>query len=415
MLGNARRLLHHRAMENRLSVIIAAAVLAAVSSTAIAKTIQVDAGDLAQERLQEALILAEPGDTVELGDGKFVLTDGLSLDVNKVTLKGQGVKQTILDFTNQAGAGEGLLVTSDDVILRDFAVENSKGDGIKSKGADRIIFHKLRVEWTGGPKETNGAYGIYPVEGRDILIDSVIVRGASDAGIYVGQSQNIIVRGSIALENVAGIEIENSYDADVYDNVATHNTGGILIFDLPNLPQMGGHNVRVFENIVVNNMTPNFAPKGNIVASVPTGTGIMVMANRNVHIFDNVIGENGTTNVMIVGYPLKHKDPKYDPVPAKVAIWENQHMRAGWAPQMRGGAQLAAALGGSLAPVFWSGAGGMANAPLIADDVPAISLGLSDPLSDTSEARPAALAISKVLPASLPAITLPPEMEAAVQ
>jgi parallel beta-helix repeat protein len=223
------------------------------------------------------------------------------------------------------------------------------------------------------------------------------------------------VRGSIAVENVAGIEIENSYDADVYDNVATHNTGGILIFDLPNLPQMGGRNVRVFENIVVNNMTPNFAPKGNIVASVPTGTGIMVMANRNVHIFDNVIGENGTTNVMIVGYPLKHTDPNYDPNPFAVAIWENQHMRAGWAPQMRGGAQLAAAMGGNFAPVFWSGAGGMANAPLIADDVPAISLGLADPLSDTSEARPAALPISKVLPALLPAIILPSAMEAAVQ
>jgi hypothetical protein len=162
MLGNARRLLHHRLMKNRFIAIIAAALLTAAPATAIAKTIQVDAGEMAQERLQEALILAKPGDTVELGVGKFVLTDGLSLDVNKVTLKGQGVKQSILDFTNQTGAGEGLLVTSDDVILREFAVENSKGDGIKSKGADRIVFHKLRVEWTGGPKETNGAYGIYP-------------------------------------------------------------------------------------------------------------------------------------------------------------------------------------------------------------------------------------------------------------
>ena len=38
--------------------------------------------------------------------------------------------------------------------------------------------------------------------------------GASDAGIY-GQSKNIIVRNSVAQYNVAGIEIENSYYADV--------------------------------------------------------------------------------------------------------------------------------------------------------------------------------------------------------
>src|SRR3546814_3689445 len=84
----------------------------------------------------------------------------------------------------------------------------------------------------------------------------------------------------------SGIEIENSYDADVHDNVATKNTGGILVFDLPSLPMQGGHNVRVFENVVNDNSTPNFAPKGNIVASVPTGTGVLVMANRNVEIFD---------------------------------------------------------------------------------------------------------------------------------
>ncbi|MCP5972769.1 right-handed parallel beta-helix repeat-containing protein, partial [Klebsiella pneumoniae] len=83
-------------------------------------------------------------------------------------------------------------------------------------------------------------------ESENVLIDSVLVIGASDAGIYVGQSRNIIVRDSIARFNVAGIEIENSFNADVHDNVATKNTGGILVFDLPNLPQQGGHNVRVF-------------------------------------------------------------------------------------------------------------------------------------------------------------------------
>jgi parallel beta-helix repeat protein len=332
-----------------------------------------------------------------------------------VTVKGQGSKETVLDFSGQQGAGEGLLVTSDDVILRDFGVENSKGDGIKSKGADRIVYHKLRVEWTGGPKPTNGAYGIYPVESTDVLIDSVIVRGASDAGIYVGQSRNIVVRDSIAMENVAGIEIENSFDADVHDNIATHNTGGVLVFDLPNLPQMGGHNVRIFDNIIVDNMTPNFAPKGNIVANVPTGTGVMVMANRNVEIFDNVLGENGTTNIMVVGYRFEQKDPKYDPLPRDVVIWDNQHGRAGWDPQFRGGKEIAAALGGSFPAIFWDGAGGPDRAPNVGDSVPALSLGLTDIAADPATAQPSPLAPSTTRPAALPSIKLPEAMEAAVR
>ena len=380
-----------------------------------AKIILVTPGDGAQGRLQEALIVAEPGDVVELAAGRFILTDGLSLDVNGVTIKGQGGLETTLDFSGQQGAGEGLLVTSDDVVLREFAVENSKGDGIKSKGADRIVYHKLRVEWTGGPKSSNGAYGIYPVESKDVLIDSVLVRGASDAGIYVGQSRNIIVRNSTAVENVAGIEIENSFDADVYDNIATHNTGGILVFDLPNLPQMGGHNVRIFGNIIVNNMTQNFAPKGNIVANVPTGTGIMVMANRKVEIFDNVIGENGTTNIMVVGYRFPFEDPKYDPTPRDVVIWDNQHGRAGWAPQFSGGTEIAAAMVGSFPAIFWDGAGGSELRPNIQDEVAALSLGLTDLKADTATAMPVLLERSTSRPAALPAITLPESMEAVVR
>ena len=120
------------------------ALLAALLCTAApltAKTHLIAAGEGAAERLQEALILAAPGDVIELGEGRFALTDGLSLDVDGVTVRGAGMTKTVLDFTNQQGAGEGLLVTSDNVSLIGFAVENPKGDGIKSKGADNIIYN----------------------------------------------------------------------------------------------------------------------------------------------------------------------------------------------------------------------------------------------------------------------------------
>lgn len=391
-------------------------VAALATSPATAKTISVKAGTPdANEKLQEALIVAEPGDVVELGAGVWKLTDGLSLDVNNVTVRGAGTKDgegSILDFSGQQGAGEGLLVTSDDVLLTNFAVLNTKGDGIKSKGADRIVYHQLRVEWTGGPKETNGSYGVYPVESSDVLIDSVYVRGASDAGIYVGQSKNIIVRESIATENVAGIEIENSFDADVHDNVATKNTGGILVFDLPNLPQQGGHNVRVFENVVNDNSTPNFAPKGNIVASVPTGTGVLIMANRNVEVTNNVFDQNGTANVMIVGYRYDQKDPKYQPLPKAIVVKGNQHGKAGYAPKFAGGEQIAAAMGGTVPPILWDGAGDA----IILDKVGVLSLNLPDVKTPQSEAKPSPADLSKgTPPAALPGITLPASMEAKVQ
>lgn len=391
---------------------LAFALLAAASPLA-ARTIAVTPGAGAQDRLQEALIDARPGDVVALAPGRYELADGLSLDVDRVTVRGAGPDASVLSFKGQRGAGEGLLVTSDDVVLRDFAVEDTRGDGIKSKGADRIVYHNLRVEWTGGPKETNGAYGVYPVASRDILIDKVVVRGASDAGIYVGQSQNIIVRRSLAEANVAGIEIENSFDADVTGNVARHNAGGILVFDLPNLPQMGGHAIRVFDNDVTANDTPNFAPKGNVVASVPTGTGVMVMANRDVHVFGNRLGDNGTANIMLVGYRLPVEDRNYNPLVRNVVVRDNVHGRAGFAPAFPGGADMAKAMGGALPPVFWDGTGEGIH---VRDAVPGLSLGLVTPLTPLDQARPGpATFATGALPAEPRPVVLPAAMEAAIR
>ena len=244
---------------------------------------------------------------------------------------------------------------------------------------------------TGGPKETNGAYGVYPVASTNVLIDHVTVRGASDAGIYVGQSKNIIVRNSRAEFNVAGIEIENSMNADVSNNVSTHNAGGILVFDLPGLPQMGGHSTRIFRNQVVDNDTPNFAPKGNIVAGVPTGTGIMLMANRDVHVFENVISGNQTTGVMIISYTRDFDDKTYNPLPRDMVVRDNKIGRNGWEPSLPGGRTLAQAAGGTLPPVMWDGvtkAGGVsADIKLWIKDGPVVNLRLPKP-GDVGAANP---------------------------
>lgn len=325
------------------------------AESAIARTLRVSAGPGAEERLQTALIDARPGDTVWIAPGRFSIAGSLSLDTAHVKVRGAGQDRTILSFDGQKSGADGLLITGDDAVIEDLAVENSKGDGIKAKGVDGVVFRRVRVEWTGGPKASNGAYGVYPVASKHVLIDGVTVKGASDAGIYVGQSQEIVVRNSLAAFNVAGIEIENCYHADVYENVATHNAGGVLVFDLPGLPQMGGHAIRVFHNRIVDNDTPNFAPKGNIVAGVPTGTGVMVMANRDVHVFKNEISGNGSAAILVVAYLNPFKDPSYNPLPRDVATYRNRIGRNGFDPKFEGGPVLAKMMGGAIPPTLWDG------------------------------------------------------------
>lgn len=394
---------------NRLAF---AAALLVTAAPLAAETHRVAPGEGAAQRLQEALILAAPGDTIELAEGRFVLTDGLSLDVDGVTVRGAGMHRTVLDFTTQAGAGEGLLVTSDNVTLRDFAVENPKGDGIKSKGADNIVYSSIRVEWTGGPKATNGAYGIYPVESVGVLVVGSEVVGASDAGIYVGQSRDITVRGNIVRYNVAGIEIENSRNALVEYNAASRNTGGLLVFDLPGLPVMGGGNVILRNNMVVGNDTPNFAPPGNIVASVRRGTGVLVMANDGVLVEGNFFENNPTAHVMVVAYTQPYDDARYNPYARNVIVGPNTFRRGGDDPQLDGKEALLEAFGGALPPVLWDGIVEDDNGLMIAAGVTGWTLNLSKPGQSLAEAQPGPLALTPLESWQFPDVGAPADLEA---
>ncbi|MBI3119854.1 MAG: right-handed parallel beta-helix repeat-containing protein [Candidatus Hydrogenedentes bacterium] len=333
-------------------------------------------GPDAQTRIQEAFILAQPGAVIQLEEGHYELNMQLSIDVSGVTVRGRGMDKTVLSFKNQDQGSEGIYVTGDNVALEDFAIEDTKGNGHKSNGADNHVLRRVRAEWTGGPKETNGAYGMYPVSSKNVLIEGCVSIGASDAGIYVGQSENIIVRGCRAERNVAGIEIENCHGADVYDNVAAHNAGGILVFDLPDLPVQRGRDVRVFKNHVVDNDVENFAPKGNIVGTVPTGTGIMIMANSNVEIFENEIGNNQTTNLLLVSYLTtgrEIKDANYYPYAEGIHVHHNRLGPSGYAPAGEGGTLMAALAGSPLPDIIWDGV--VNEAKLVEGKLPA-ELGL---------------------------------------
>lgn len=242
-------------------------------------TAQGEGGDAFQAKLQQQLLDAKPGSVIEIPAGHYHLNRGLSLRTDGVTIRGAGKDKTVLSFKGQVVGPEGLLVNASDFTIENLSLEDTKGDALKINQGRNITIRGVRVAWTDGPKTTNGAYGLYPVKTENVLIEDSSVTGASDAGIYVGQSKNIVVRRNRAEQNVAGIEIENSIDADVYENVATGNTGGILVFNMPNLSQAGKAS-RVFKNQVNANNLDNFAAKGAAVASVPAGSGVVVKIGR---------------------------------------------------------------------------------------------------------------------------------------
>lgn len=288
-----------------------------------------------EEDLLEQLIMAEEGDVIEIPEGTHNISQQLSLRVNNVTLRGLGKEKSILSFKGQASGAEGLYIRANGVVLEDFAILDTDGDAIKAINSDDLVIRRVKVGWVGELSSENGGYGLYPVMSKNILIEDCEAFGASDSGIYVGQSENIIVRRNLVYSNVSGIEIENSEKADVYDNVAVNNTSGILVFNLPGLSRYGSA-TRVHHNEIRNNNTPNFAEPGNVVAFVPEGTAVMVMANKDVEVFSNVIDDHKTASFLVVSYFVLNDSVElpegYDPLPKRVYFYDNKVSQSGYEP-----------------------------------------------------------------------------------
>ena len=289
-----------------------------------------------QTTIQTALIEAQAEQTVCLGAGTYTFLGELSISLDGLTLRGASADETILDFTNQDLGANGVYVSGDGVTLEDFQVLNPKGDGIRGDSVDGIVFRRLKVIWEADEETSNGAYGVYPVGSTNVLVENCLVKGASDAGIYVGQSRNILVRNNEAYGNVAGIEIENSTDAEVVDNYAHDNTAGILIFTLPELPMKEGERTLVHRNRIENNNVPNFGRAGSVVSNVPGGTGAMILAADATEFTENTVVGNHTTGLMLITYIVEllgaYEDPGYDKYPERNWIHNNTWMENGAMP-----------------------------------------------------------------------------------
>ena len=289
------------------------------------------------EKLVEDFIMVEDGGTITIEPYFYDLRTQLILDNKKnIQIKGAGMESTVLSFRNLKTGGEGVKIVGENIVLEDFSVEDAPGDGIKAQHTDGITFRKLNVTWTNGDKSKNGTYAIYPVQCKNVVVDACIASHSKDAGIYVGQSENIIVKNSLAFGNVAGIEIENCDNAEVFNNVARDNSGGILVFNLPGLPKSDGHSTKIYNNEIIDNNHENFAvaigedPNGNTVTMIPPGSGIILLAAKKVEIFNNKILRNKTTGLAIASYQITGfpaEAPNWSPYTSEIFVHDNTYER----------------------------------------------------------------------------------------
>ena len=262
------------------------------------------------QSIQAAILRMPPDATtwvIKVKPGVYHET--IAVDRAGVTLLGEVTGLGFEDRPILDGKVEAVRLLEDAVIvnganftMQGFTVRNYRGSGVVTNKTHDVRLFDLVVDHA-------GRYGLHPVESEDILIDSCIATGLSNAGIYVGQSRRATVQNSLLYGNVTGIEIENTVDALVQGNEAFDNTAGLLAVVLPQNPIKVGQNCTVQGNSFHDNNRANWGDPLALVAKVPAGVGVGVMAADGTVVQGNALYSNRSAAVAIIGLSTLFTNP----------------------------------------------------------------------------------------------------------
>ncbi len=323
-LDSAEEVLGTRADEGR-SVESESAWQAAVSLQKVPPTRTADGRVVVKEgsAIQAAVALAQPGDVIEVHPG--IYRETVYIDKDDITLRGVIVGGERPTLEGGRRLNDAILYSGNGVVVENFKISHYKGNGVMGQAGNNFVIRNNVVIDT-------GVYGIFPQYGTNGLIEHNVLTGIEDAAIYVGMCDNVDVRHNEVYGNVAGIEIENSRHSLVENNYAHDNTGGILVFVTPGLPIKNTRDVIVRNNFVLNNNTENFGAEGSIVAGIPAGTGILIMAADDVIVEGNIIAGNDNIGITITDLAFAANvptDPESEPNPDRVVLLDNVMLNNG--------------------------------------------------------------------------------------
>ncbi len=343
-----------------LRFLLAASLLLAIAAVpASARTLIVHPGASIRAAISQAL----PGDRIVVLPG--IYKEGAPGDLNALTVTIDGIELL-------GSSGPGNPVVLENAGAQSFGVwvspANSAGPGPESDdehppcGFDGSRIHGFSIRGftlrgfqkhglhlacvdgfhiSNNVSENNAVYGLFPVVSSNGFLTSNVVRGTSlDAGIYVGQSDSVVIAGNRSENNLIGLEVENSRNCSVLGNELSNNTLGILVDILPFLVKKTQDTTLVANNRVHDNNRVNTGIPGDITAVIPSGTGILVLGGHAATVTLNKIENNGFTGIAVASLCLGlalQENPctglDVDPDPSNNHIILNELANNGTIPQ----------------------------------------------------------------------------------
>lgn len=300
----------------------------------------------AGEKIQAAVDKARPGDIVMIPPGTY--NEGVIVKRNNISLRGQGEGDARPVLDGQKQIGNGIIACGDQFTVENLIIKNYQANGILINGSDGVVMRKILAQDT-------GEYGLFPVHTKNVLMEQNLVTGASDAALYVGQSENVTLRDNEAYGNVTGIEFENTSNGIAENNYLHDNTSGLLVFVLPDLARKESTNNRIVKNRIIANNLENFGKPGSIVSNVPPGVGMVLLGADGTVVTENEIRDHRSAGIAIVSLHTFFSDRASFDVgtePEHNRIYNNTMVNNGYDPH-----PSAKKFGFPAAVIIWDGAG----------------------------------------------------------
>jgi parallel beta-helix repeat protein len=141
--------------------------------------------------------------------------------------------------------------------------------------------------------DANGEYGLFPIVSKNGSVSgNEVMNTQTDAGIYVGQSENVAIRDNHVHDNLLGIEVENSVSCSVEANRVHDNSFGIFVDLLPFLERKTQDDTRIVGNQVYNNNRRNTADPDDLLGALPPGIGILLTGADRTRVSGNAVTGN---------------------------------------------------------------------------------------------------------------------------
>lgn len=252
------------------------------------------------ESIQAAIDDAPDGSIVFVRPGTYVIEE--TITINKpLHLVGLGWPGSVVIEESQnlsERLRNGILARDvQGLSLINLTVRGFTGNGVFFVGVDGFLLFRLITD-----QLREGAYGLFPVRSQNGIVARCTATGADDAGIYVGQSENVAVVHNEAYGNVIGFEAENVKRNRWAHNRGYDNAAGMLAIFLPPsryISVLHAEQLLVEHNRFTDNNAENFAPEGELASFVPSGTGLLVIGYD-----DSLIRRNRVTGNRFAGIGL---------------------------------------------------------------------------------------------------------------